>query len=237
MATQDKITKQRAARAKLPEAKKRRNLLAKNKEASRQNKERQEGLQYQSNCGLLMSIDYNNVNINTKTLYSKLRNVVITSDNCGLVYFDIETSGFSSTSDILQIAAKFKEKTFNVYIKPTQPIDHQAFKLTGLVNINGNLYLYGKLVQSITLKEASISLLQFLNFSSKSCILVAHNARFDSSHLLRAIINSSMIEDFQKIAGVSDTVSLLKKRFSNHKGPDLFKLEKLISDFLQVQPT
>lgn len=51
MAKKDEIKKRRAAIAKLPATKKRRNFLAKNKEATRQNKEKQ-GLQYQSNCGL-----------------------------------------------------------------------------------------------------------------------------------------------------------------------------------------
>ncbi|KAK0071574.1 hypothetical protein PV325_012655, partial [Microctonus aethiopoides] len=217
--------------------KKRRNFLAKNKEVTRQNKERQEGVQYQSNCGLSMNVNLSDAIINPKTLCSNLRDILISSGNCSFVYFDIETSGFSNSADILQIAAKFKNKTFNVYIKPTQPIDYQAFKVTGLENIKGDLYLYGKPLKAIALKEALISLLEFLNFSSKPCILIAHNARFDSSHLLRAIISLSMVEEFQKIAGFTDTLGLLKKRFSDRKGPNLFKLQRLAQDFLQVQPS
>lgn len=117
-------------------------------------------------------MDSTNVIINTKTLYTKLHDIKITSEDCSLGYFDLETSGFSSTADILQIATKFEEKTFNMYIKPTQPIDHHAFKVTGLENIKGNLYLYGKPVKSVTLKEALFSLLQFLNFSSKLAYLL-----------------------------------------------------------------
>ncbi|KAK0169614.1 hypothetical protein PV328_011820 [Microctonus aethiopoides] len=110
MAKKDEIRKRRAEKARLPAAKKRRNFLAKNKEVTRQNKERQKAVQYQSNCGLLMNVNLSDAIINPKTLCSKLRDILISSGNFSFVYFHIETSGFSNSADILQIAAKFNTK-------------------------------------------------------------------------------------------------------------------------------
>ncbi|KAK0169308.1 hypothetical protein PV327_011655, partial [Microctonus hyperodae] len=109
MTKKDEIRKRRAEKAKLPVAKKRRNFLAKIKEVTRQNKERQEGVQYESNCGLLMNVNHNDAIINLKTFCSSLHDILISSENCRFVYFDIETSGFSNSADILQIAAKFED--------------------------------------------------------------------------------------------------------------------------------
>ncbi|XP_011702922.1 PREDICTED: uncharacterized protein LOC105458979, partial [Wasmannia auropunctata] len=121
-----------------------------------------------------------------------------------------ETSGFQKTADILQIAAKFEEYTFNVYLNPSQSftMDDEASKVIGLKNIFGKIYLNDKQVSSILPKEALQAFQKFLNLSQKPCILVAHNARFDSGHLLRAIINNNMIESFKNIAGISDSLSL-----------------------------
>lgn len=170
-------------------------------------------MQYQSNCGIDRDSEDSDSIIDSLFIDHDLPTISLTIDNCTIIFFDLETSGFASTCDILQISAKLGEHTCNIYINPTQPVDPGAFNATGLQNINGKLYCHGKQVNSVLLPDALIQFQQFLNLSSMPCILVAHNCKFDSSHLLRAIINNSMVEQFAKIAGFCDSLNLLKNVF------------------------
>ncbi|KAH0552645.1 hypothetical protein KQX54_013719 [Cotesia glomerata] len=63
--------------------------------------------------------------------------------------------------------------------------------------------------------------------------LIAHNAAFDTGHLIRAIIQNSMVETFKNVVGFTDTLSILKKIYLKRRGPGLFKLSKLAEDLLQ----
>lgn len=65
---------------------------------------------------------------------------------------------------------------------------------------------------------------------------MAHNAPFDSAHLLRLIISHGMIENFSKIAGFSDSLTILRKLFPERKGQkDSFKLQTLARDLLKLE--
>lgn len=231
----DEKREKRAIKAKLPSTKSRRNLLSQMKEASRKSKERSEGVQYQSNCG--MNINMGNATlIDSQRFADKLPNISVSPEDCNIVYFDLETSGFSKNAEILQIAAKFEEYTFMVYLSPTRPIDADASRVTGLTYIKGNMYFHGKPVLTFLPRQALQSFQKFLNFSAKPCILVAHNAPFDSAHLLRLIISHGMIENFSKIAGFSDSLTILRKLFPERKGQkDSFKLQTLARDLLKLE--
>lgn len=219
--------------SKLPVAKKRRILAAQEREKLKKTNESVEGIQYQPNCGFSepsgTSIDYDD-----SLLHST--DIKITPKTCNLVYFDLETSGFSKSDEILQIAASCDGRSFSVYINPTKNIDEKASAHTGLKNIKGDLYLRGNKVLSIPLKDALQSFLQFLNLSSKPCLLVAHNVNFDKSHLLRAILRCSMVQSFNKICGFSDSLPLFKKHFGCKKIPGEFKLSTLAVEHLKVGP-
>ncbi|KAK0166663.1 hypothetical protein PV327_004155 [Microctonus hyperodae] len=124
---------------------------------------------------------------------------------------------------------------FSVYINPTRIIDVQASVHTGLKNIRGDLYLRGNKILSIPLKDALQSFRQFLNLSSKPCLLVAHNENFDKSHLLRAILKCSLVESFNIIAGFSDSLPLFKNHFGSNKTPGEHKLSTLAVKHLNVK--
>lgn len=81
----DLIRKRRAMRAKLPQTKRRRNLLSKFKESCRKQKEKVEGIQYQSNCGMA---DGNRA-INPEDLKSAL-DIVIIPEECSVVFFALQ---------------------------------------------------------------------------------------------------------------------------------------------------
>lgn len=86
--------------------------MKKKRENLRKQTEKIEGIQYLSNCGLEIdagnseSMDINN-GVNKKN---------IAVDSYKIVYFDLETTGFENSADILQIAAKTEGRTFLVYI-------------------------------------------------------------------------------------------------------------------------
>lgn len=233
----DRRRKLRTMRAKLPSTKRRRNLLVEMKEVLRRSTEKSEGIQYQSNCGMDMHTE-SPTSIDPQLLADKLPDIIILSENCNVVYFDLKTRGFSRTSEILQIAAKFGENTFSVYLNPSRSIDSEASEVTGLKNITGILYLHGKRVLLILPRDALNSFQEFLNLSSKPCILVAHNAPFDTAHLLSLIINNGMIQSFQNTAGFSDTLVILRRIFPERKkGEKMFKLQTLAQDLLKLTST
>jgi len=230
----DKIRREKARKAKLPSTKCCKNILIQERTLLREQKEKAEGTQYKSNCGLELDAESSSIDIDVSLVETTSRNLEKSSDDYKIVYFDLETSGFSKTADILQIAAKCGEHNFSVYVNPTQSITESASKVIGLNNINGELFLHGTKVVSIPSRDALYSFLQYLQLSSQLCILVAHNARFDISHLLRAIKSHNMIDDFKQIIGeFADSLVLLKKKFPDRKGPGLFKLSTLAQDLLQ----
>ncbi|KAK0073150.1 hypothetical protein PV325_010197, partial [Microctonus aethiopoides] len=111
-------------------------------------------------------------------------------------------------------------------------------KITGLKNIRGRLYVHDKEVHTLSIKEALVSFLQFLMALSSQCLLVAHNARFDSSHLIYAIMSNNMVDAFSSVlVGFIDTLTIFKKYLPERKGRDMFKLEQLAKDILQINST
>lgn len=223
----DKKRMCRATNAKLRLAKTRRNILRQDREALRKRSEKSEGVQYESNCGMQINVNNND--------YSHPKN--ITPEICEVVYFDLETSGFAYTADILQIAAKCGDFTFSAYASPTKKIESKASEITGLRDVAGELYLHGQKVDSTPLEYVLQSFLKYLQQLKKLCLLVAHNAAFDTPRLLLAVRNNSMVDDFGAIVvGFSDTLPLLKKIYPDRKGPGSFKLQTLAQELLHIAP-
>lgn len=203
-----KMREKNAKRTKLSATKCRRNILAKERENLRKKKEKNEDMSYQSNYGFEMDEKTTDLPLQSELL-SELETIKKNFVSCkdfSIIYFDLETSGFEKNSDTLQIAAIFRDHTFNVYVKPTQSIKPMASQVTGLQQKEGILYLRGQVVNCLPLKEALQLFLQFLNQSEKPLLLVAHNAPFDIRHLLAAILSTSMVNKFQKIVGFVDTL-------------------------------
>ncbi|XP_044005466.1 uncharacterized protein LOC122850373 [Aphidius gifuensis] len=197
-------------------------LVAKKRKALKKKTEKSEGIQYQSNCG----IEFDDEQMGSKVVPSTpvhidintlgLLDVPSVSKDCHITYIDIKTSGFHKSADILQIAARCENHSFSVYISPTQTINQQASDVTGLRNINGQLYFNNKKVITIPLRDALLSLHQFLKTRSNPCLLVAHNASFDAGRLFEALKNhesslsSAMVKKISK-AGV--TYDMIEKAY------------------------
>ena len=122
-----------------------------------------------------------------------------------------------------------------MFIYPTQETNVKASDVTGFRNIGGQLFVYDQKVMSIPLKNALLAFCQFLSsVTSNPCLLVAHNASFDASHLFRAVQKCCMLQTFSFIAGYVDTLSILRKKTPERNGEGMFKLETLARDFLHI---
>lgn len=159
----------------------------------------------------------------------------ISADNCEIVYFDLETSGFHMKYDeILQIAAKCNEDAFNVYIKPTvSRISGDPTRCTGFSIVDGDLYCKEEKLDTKSIAEALSLFSNFLKERSKPVLLVAHKTPFDIPRLLQAILNNQMVHEFNTIVGSSDTLELMKKQYPERVEP--FKLQSLAASFLNVK--
>lgn len=90
--------------------------------------------------------------------------------NSLLVFFLIA----GRTSDIIQIAAKCKEKEFSIYAIPTRCISKEASAATCLTFDGNNLCYKGEAVPAVPPFEALIAFLNFLD-SFNHPIIVGHN--------------------------------------------------------------
>lgn len=63
-------------------------------------------------------------------------------ESSSLMYFDLDTTGFQRTSDIVQIAAVCGEKSINIYLKPNGRISEGASKvLWNHLNSRGPIFV------------------------------------------------------------------------------------------------
>lgn len=81
-------------------------------------------------------------------------------ESSSLMYFDLDTTGFQRTTDIVQIASVCREKLLNIYLKPNGRISEGASKVTGLTYENGILKRLG---QPLVSASADEGLKQFIN--------------------------------------------------------------------------
>ncbi|XP_034935711.1 uncharacterized protein [Chelonus insularis] len=222
----------RAKTASLPKTKLRRVHLRQQRVDLRKKNEKSEGTMYESNCGLELSNDLsaeNNINEEDERSPCLLKTV----NEYNIIYFDLETSGFGRSADILQIAAVGQESVFSTYVNPSQPVTVSASAVTGLENIHGELFLHGKKVSSIPIHQALLEFKNYLASLSTPILLVAHKVTFDSHFLVRAIQKHSLISEFESvIIGFSDSLNIFKTKYPDRKGPGVFKLSALANDFL-----
>ena len=142
----------------------------------------------------------------------RILNIVDTVSNKKIVFFDLETGGFSKTDDILQIAAKCDDKSFSIYITPTQRINEKASDITGLRVVDGKLQCHGNVVSTVSLSQALQEFYNFLCDLQGRCILVAHNCNFDRPRLLTAIEKTFLLNHFKTVVqGFVDTLPLIKE--------------------------
>ena len=137
-------SKKRYENSKTTQFKRRRIILKQEKSELKKKKELLEGINYKSDSQLLKTVDV-------------LPVANIEDPEPIIVFFDLETGSFQKTADILQIAAKYEDVEFDVYIQSTQKINEDASAVHGLRYVNGNLQLHGKTVITLSLLEAMLA--------------------------------------------------------------------------------
>jgi len=114
------------------------------------------------------------------------------------VVFDIETTGLSKNKDkIIEIGAVKVSKgqitdRYSTFVNPNMPIPYEIEQLTG---INDSMVADAPLIEQ--------ALPEFLEFC-KGCVLVAHNASFDTGFIIKNAKDLGLTSDFTYI----DTVGL-----------------------------
>lgn len=186
--------------------------MRRNRAALRYRKENIEGVTYESNCSLLSEPA-----IQAEEQVTCPDFVNDENEN-PVVLFDLETSGLDKNCDILQVAAKYGNKKFNVYVKPTKEISANATAANGLINCQGDLLYRGVKVDSVPMRLALVNLLEWLKSIGKKCYLAAHNLSFDGPRLFRMISKYSLLDDYSEIVcGFIDTLEVIRKT-TNKRG-------------------
>ena len=141
--------------------------------------------------------------------------------------FDLETTSLSRDCDIVQISAMTLDgrSKFDRYILPSKDVAYSASKVTGITMTGGKLFLHGKPVASVCIKEALSSFVNWLSSFGKHIILAGHNVKaFDVKHLLRHAKLHGI--SFDMLAGFVDTLPLSKHvfpEFSTYSQKHLFQ--------------
>lgn len=169
--------------------KKRRMHLKKLRVALRHKKENVEGITYQSNVDLL------------NELAEEDKSDLEEEDNndIAIVLLDLETSCFEMNCDILQIAAKYGKKSFNIYVNPVQDISFSASQANGLTSCYGELMYNGRQVPSVPIRAALGSLHEWLTSLGKKCCIATHNLSFDGPRFMKQVIKCSLINGFSEV--------------------------------------
>ncbi|XP_063412530.1 uncharacterized protein LOC134722744 [Mytilus trossulus] len=150
------------------------------------------------------------------------------------VYFDLETTGFGTDCDIIQLAAAYANQNYNRYMVPSQRISPSASKVTGFSKSGLILYKNGEIMQ--TDEEPEI-FKQFISWLPKKCILIGHNSKiFDSRILTKALQNNNVMKDFElKCVGFIDTLSLTKELLPDRKtSKQSYNQESLVKDIVGI---
>lgn len=227
----DKLTSRKRLEYNDPKVKANRIRRVKNRNALKNRREEKEGTTYSSQMGLLEedglgvlpSVDEENVD--DEGLGGEgLGGEGLGGEGLGgevaeaVVMFDIETTGFDSNCDILQIGARFKDSKFNIFIKPTKTINKYATKATGLTSNSGDLYKHGKLVPTIPLQAAIPKFIAFLGSLKNSQVyLCAHSGNsFDFPRLYNSCERCHALDSFKSVVkGVIDTLPVIRKMRPN----------------------
>ena len=132
---------------------------------------------------------------------------------CRAVVVDIESTGFSSAAEIVQLAAKCGEKEFNKFIVPQRPFDPKASAVTGMTAEGGKLARYGEILLTVPAQKAVEDFLLFLRTCSAQVVLVGHNFElFDAPRIVRLFAENNLLQQLCSMTfGITDTLPLIKQ--------------------------
>lgn len=156
---------------------------------------------------------------------------ITAEENFPIIVFDLETTGLSRQSDIVQIAAVTENETFSAYAMPSKKITPQASDITKLAFFDGQMYYDEVPVESSPPFEVFTNLIAFLSKFPSKPTLVGHNIKTFDCHILYNQLNKlKMWDEFcLYFNGFIDTRILFR---SEYPGRQSYKQCDLVSDFL-----
>ncbi|KAK0178582.1 hypothetical protein PV327_007460 [Microctonus hyperodae] len=167
-----KIQQKRRQLVKSVSYERRRNELKQNRAVLLYRREIIEGVSYESNCSLLGEPATERGEKVTSPDFGT------DSDENPVVLFDLDTSWLDKNCHVLQIAAKYGNKKFDVYINPTKPIALIATSANRLINSQDDSMYHDVKVQSVLMRLALSGLLEWLKSINNKYHLAAHNLSF-----------------------------------------------------------
>ncbi|XP_053346834.1 three prime repair exonuclease 4 [Clarias gariepinus] len=158
----------------------------------------------------------------------------VSDGDTNMVFFDLETTGFGSSCDIVQLAAVGGHHTLNLFMVPRCRMDPGASRITGFRVRRHRLFLHRRPVLTISLKEALVSFITFLRMFGHP-LLVGHNIRrFDCLVLTRVLDEFDLKAAFQaEIMGFVDSLPLARQLLKD-SGINSFKQENLVKNVLGI---
>ena len=127
------------------------------------------------------------------------------------IFCDIETDSLKADR-LLQIGAITEEgDCFNITINPKQTLPSYCTKLTGLFYYKGDLYKNGKVVESVTIRDALQQFTHWLGNFEQKIVLVFHNGfGFDCCTLIKFCLRFNITVP-TNIESVSDSLPLFRR--------------------------
>ncbi|XP_061190006.1 uncharacterized protein LOC133197832 [Saccostrea echinata] len=204
----DRKRKLQKIRQSSAEYKKRRCEIRKSSSQDQGSKEVREGKTYEASVGLEEMDEDQDINSIPSASVEPER-IPVTNTDCTLVYFDLETTGLGSSSEILEIGAARGHDIFQKYIKPNGTISAKATCVTDLHMKNNELYYRDQELITTDLKSALQKFSEWLS-DTNSNILVSHNGfRFDFPLFMQSITSQNIVMN-TCIAGFIDTLEVFK---------------------------
>ncbi|XP_010882248.1 uncharacterized protein trex4 [Esox lucius] len=157
-----------------------------------------------------------------------------TSPGKSLVFFDLETSGFGQSCEIVQLAAVSGGHSLNLFTVPRCRMQRGAAKVTGFRVRRHKLYHHRLPVLTNSLREVLVSFIAFLHMFDQP-VLVGHNIRrFDCPVLTRALDEFDLKPEFQlTVSACLDTLPLAREILKGH-GVQSFRQENLVQTLVGV---
>ncbi|XP_062572541.1 LOW QUALITY PROTEIN: DNA polymerase III PolC-type-like [Saccostrea cucullata] len=150
-----------------------------------------------------------------------------------IIVADLETTGFSNSSSIIQIAAAplYSDDSFNRFVQPANGfIPPSIVKLTGIEMHGMQMYYLLNPVPSCGERQAIAEFAEWLSLSRfPSPLIVAHNAQFDARILVSCFTRHGLTDMIKRVVGFSDTVKFFKKVHPNQPSYKLQDLAKSLA--------
>ena len=149
-----------------------------------------------------------------------------------IVYFKLETTGFSPNANILRITMISGNKLFERYITPGLPIPEEISVKNGITYNGRDMFYCGEKVQHFPADSVLKIVLSYLKKFSKPCVLFGYNClRFHAPKLVRLIQKENLTSEFSEVIhGFSGDLKLFKDKFP---GRNSYKFENLLVEILK----